>query len=81
MACNICYGHPGCPVCQKDSHYTTCPICEGKPATYYDKDGKEIEKPDYDKLPEKEREMELCDHCYGTGEVESEYTPAFEYDE
>ena len=77
--CDICNGHPNCPVCQTSTTLEkSCPECEGKGHYYYDFDGSEITKDHYDKLHENEREKYSCDICDGEGVIE--YEPEYEID-
>ena len=51
----------------------TCPACSGYGQIYYNNDGDNISKDEYDKLPKDQREFDICGECNGFGEVELEY--------
>lgn len=82
MSCEVCYGHPGCPICSPEPHLITCPVCNGKGYTYYNETGDEITADEYNALPKSKRDKEACEECDGTGEIEYEYEPDYDrYDE
>lgn len=64
------------------TYFKECPVCEGNPNTYFDADGEEITKEQYDLLPEKQRNIEPCTLCEGEGRVEyqNEYEPEYEHE-
>lgn len=82
MSCEVCYGHPGCPVCSPEPNMIPCPVCNGKGYTYYNEDGDEISEDEYNALPSDCRGKDPCDECNGEGEIEYEYEPDYDdYDE
>lgn len=82
MSCEVCYGHPGCPICSPAPHLITCPVCYGKGFTYYNENGDEITEDEYNTLPKSKRDKEACEECDGTGEIEYDYEPDYDnYDD
>lgn len=73
MSCSVCNGYPGCPCCTPEPKMVTCPACSGYGQIYYNNDGDNISKDEYDKLPKDQREFDICGECNGFGEVELEY--------
>lgn len=79
MSCEVCHGHPGCPVCQEADDMVECPTCNGSgTAAYYDGGFKEITRAEFLKLQPGTRYKDRCPHCKGEGEIH-EYE--LEYDE
>lgn len=78
--CEVCHGHPNCPVCGPEPRMMQCPDCGGAGYTYYDEDGDKITEAIYNQLPAKQRERIICDRCEGTGEIEDDYEPDYERD-
>lgn len=65
---------PGCPCCSPELQTATCEVCEGTGlGAYYDSDGEEITREQYNLLPEKRREADKCEVCDGAGKREYDY--------
>lgn len=75
MSCPVCNGLPGCPCCSPEPNMTTCPACGGAGEIYYNEDGDQITKEQYNALPKGRRDTDRCAECDGTGEIEYEYQP------
>lgn len=57
---------------QSDDEYETCPDCNGDGGIYFNEDGDEISKAEYEQLSDEEKELwefEKCSTCDGSGEV------------
>ena len=76
---NDWWGNPQAPWNQPDAEYGTCTDCNGDGGVWYDEDGKEYSKADYERMSEEERkdlEFEKCERCGGEGMIEVEpYEP------
>lgn len=71
---------------QIDAVYGTCHDCNGDGGVWYDEDGNEIRKADYERMSEEERKdlkFEKCERCEGVGTIEVEpYEPDWDdYDD
>jgi RecJ-like exonuclease len=80
MSCEICHGHPNCPVCGSGHTLTeTCPDCHGEGCIRYDEDGNDLTREQFNQTPADQRTEERCSTCHGTGIVEAEeYEPEYE---
>lgn len=54
---------------------TICPACKGAGEIYYNEDGDQITKAQYDALPKDQRDADKCAECDGTGAIEYENEP------
>lgn len=66
--------------------YDVCPECDGDGGVWYDEDGKEYSKADYERMSEEEQtelEFKECERCEGKGKIEVEpYKPDYDdYDD
>ena len=55
---------------QTDPVYDICPDCNGDGGVWYDENGEEYSKADYERMSEEERkdlEFEKCERCGGEG--------------
>lgn len=71
---------------ESEVHYDICPECDGDGGVWYDEDGKEYGKADYNRMSEEERtelEFKECERCEGKGKIEVEpYKPDYDdYDD
>lgn len=60
---------------EEDKDMEVCPECGGSGGMYYDEDGIEMTKSQYDCLSKEEQEyceFERCERCGGEGEIEVE---------
>ena len=67
---------------QPQSVYETCPDCNGDCGVWYNENGKEYSKADYERMSDEERkdlEFAKCERCDGVGTVEVEpYEPDYD---
>ena len=71
---------------ESEVHYDTCPECDGDCGVWYNEDGKEYSKADYERMSEEEQtelEFKECERCEGKGKIEVEpYKPDYDdYDD
>lgn len=72
MSCEVCFGHPGCPVCSESAERVTCEDCNGNGRLYYNSDGIEL-SPEAARRGEKDDIIEYeCSTCKGEGLVLTE---------
>ncbi len=71
MSCSECapYGLSSCPMCEVEPVMVKCDDCHGEGYIYYDDDGNDVAKEEYEKFPE-QYTKEVCCECGGYGEVE-----------
>lgn len=86
MSCVVCNGLPGCPSCTPEPTMIPCPDCGGDGGVFYNEEGDEISRVEYDKLSAEQQEdweFEPCEYCDGDGEIEAEpYEPDYDnYDD
>ena len=58
---------------QRARVFHTCPECDGDGGIYYNNDGEELSKVDYDRLSDEDKALwnfDKCMRCDGTGEIE-----------
>ncbi len=66
---------PNAPWNEVEPDMETCNECGGCGKRFFDEDGNEVTECEYALFPDK-YEVEVCDYCDGTGEVETEpYEP------
>lgn len=79
---NDWWGDRHAPWNQPDAVYETCSHCNGDGGVWYDDDGNEYTKADYERLSEECRKglnFDKCEHCDGVGTIEVEpYTPDYD---
>ena len=67
------------PFNQPDPEYQTCDECNGDGGVWYDDNGNEFSKADYERMSDEMRnglKFDECEHCGGKGEIEVEpYEP------
>lgn len=83
---NDWWGNPQAPWNEPDAVYENCPDCNGTGGVWYDEDGKEYSKADYERLSEEDKALcvfEECERCEGVGTIEVErYEPDYDdYDD
>lgn len=86
MACSICNGHPGCPVCSPEP--LECPSCKGEGKFYkVSFDGgdnwQSVSESVYDSFIEDGeicKDIEVCSVCEGDRVVAHDYYEEFQYD-
>lgn len=71
---------------ESEVYYDVCPDCNGDCGVWYDEDGNEYSKSDYERMSEEERndlEFKKCERCEGSGKIEAEpYEPDYDdYDD
>lgn len=69
MACNVCYGAPGCPACSYEPELETCDNCNGNGHLYFNGEGVELSPEAWVRGEKNDILREPCDKCDGTGEV------------
>jgi len=56
-----------------------CEICAGQGfVAYFNNEGEEITREEWEKLPAWEREEDMCTTCDGTGQIQ--YEPEYEHE-
>ena len=82
---NDWWGDPQAPWNKRDVEYRICVECNGDGGVYYNDDGEEISRTDYERLSDEDKALwkfDECLECNGDGEVEVDpYEPDYdEYD-
>lgn len=64
--------------------FVTCPECNGDCGIYYNDDGEELSKVDYDRLSDEDKQgwlLDKCCRCDGLGVIEYEDNDCLPYDD
>lgn len=74
--CDICNGHPGCPVCTPEPRMIDCAACQGHGYTWYKYDLEqdretEVTEEEYNALPVDEDEAREKGLRFCQGEIET----------
>lgn len=66
--CNVCNGHPFCPVCSDDIQVNECTHCDHGTVYLSEFDG-EVDFETWSKLKVENRDEDKCERCGGNGLV------------